>query len=109
MEVLIAWWLTALGIIYLISEASIISPLRMFVLARLPIKPFFMGLIYCRACLGFWVGGILAHFWPGPLQYVAIPEQWLIGVGAFSVMALGAIWNSIAPNSAYEIEQVDAS
>lgn len=106
MEVLFAWWLTALGIIYLISEAAIATYARMWVLSKLPAKDFFIGLVYCRACLGFWVGGILAHIWPGPLDYIPV-EHFAVAVGAFSTMALGAIWNSISPNSAYDAEQLD--
>lgn len=53
--------LLTLGIVYTISESTIVMPLRRVVVACCPkpLLPFLVQLLYCTRCLGFWVGAAL--------------------------------------------------
>jgi hypothetical protein len=61
----------ALGIRYLIGDSSILAFPRMVVvgtvyrLFRFPLGPIFSEMVYCPACLGWWVGLAIAGLYPG--------------------------------------------
>lgn len=100
MNALIAWVLLELGLVYLITESMIFSPLRM-ALARSSM--FLAGLLYCPACAGFWVGlalGLLGA-WPEALlrSDLRLLEPAIAGV------AVGALWGSWHPNPAWALER----
>ena len=91
------WMLLVLGVIYLITGASILAPLRQ---AALKLHPITGTLAYCSACTGFWVG-----FFSWGLFPVSAPSQNTTPFeSALAAMVLGALWNVYGPASPYERE-----
>jgi hypothetical protein len=81
MIALIQWALVVLGVIYFVTESVIFGPVRV-TLTRGSV--FRSTLLYCPACMGFWVGvasGFLQPaLWQNPVQ------------SGLAAMALGRIW-----------------
>ena len=95
---LFRWALVTLGLVYLVTEASIFTVPRAFLAS----KSHFLGaLVYCPACSGYWVGflvGILG-FWPfETIGIWALSIMWL--ESAIAACALGALWGKLHPNPA---------
>jgi hypothetical protein len=100
----IHWALLSVGLIYFITDSLIFSHVRV-ALARGSL--FRIGLFYCPACMGFWVGAALGlgGWWPierGLDGWGPVFEALESGIAA---MALGAFWGRINPGSAFEIER----
>lgn len=90
MEQLLRWMLVHVGLLYLITEAAIASPIRRVLTLNLKPSHLVVLFIYCPACCGFWLGG--AEAWLGF-------EGWSEGAGwrnlllhALAGMGLGAWW-----------------
>ncbi len=79
---LINYILLLCGLVYLITQAGIMAPLRITV--SMWAKPFEL-LIYCQACTGFWVGLMLAYTGHWPFTGWSIES-------AVAGAALGALW-----------------
>lgn len=97
---MVHWMLVCIGIVYFITESSIFAFFRIAITKG---SQFRIGLFYCPACTGFWVGALYGFargttFGP-PLS---LDATLLTGI---AVMALGAAWTSArGGNLAYEIE-----
>jgi hypothetical protein len=61
---LLRFALLTLGFTYLLTQSSIFVLLRLWINAR---WPFIGTLVYCPACSGFWIGGVLGLFGAYPL------------------------------------------
>lgn len=85
----LAWAFACLGLIYLVTEASITFSVRLAVAKR---SLFGLTLIYCPACSGFWLG--LGLFWLFPFEGPTLVRVALSGLGS---MVLGALWKSRPP------------
>lgn len=93
-----AWFnyvVLSLGIVYVVTESAIASPLRMAFARTTPLA---VGLIYCRACFGFWVGLATKGLAPHGVHNAFVS-------GLF-VMLLGYVWSRVWPNVAFDIEQL---
>lgn len=89
--------LVTYGFIYLVTQAAIMTPVRVFILGsakKLEAQMFLAEFIYCRACTGFWIGILVGAFGLYPW------EAWVIEPGV-AAMALGAFWK---PGDAFENE-----
>lgn len=93
-----AWFnyvVLSLGIVYVVTESAIAAPLRMAFARTTSLAG---GLIYCRACFGFWVGlatsGIAPH---------GVHNTFVSGL---CIMLLGYAWSRVWPNVAFDIEQL---
>lgn len=91
----VRWALVVLGCIYLVTEASIATPVRVRIAV---LHPLLEALIYCPACSGFWLGLSLCRFW-GPLSFSTAVASGL------AAMALGAIWSSWRGAPAWALEE----
>ena len=102
MSAWILWMLTGIGVTYAISESAICAPFRLLV-SKLGV--FAVGLIYCPACTGFWVGAALGGM--GALPWETSPSLGAeIIVSAICMMAVTASWSAWkGPSPAYAIEQ----
>lgn len=62
------WLLPALGAVYLVTTSAIGSPFRVALGTVLHSYPLARGwlriLIYCPACVGFWIGLAFWSYWP---------------------------------------------
>lgn len=95
---LVRWLLFGIGIVYFITESSVFSPFR---IALTKGSDFRIGLLYCPACTGFWVGIIVSNLWVHQSDWSGIES----GV---AMMAVGAAWsNWRGGNSAYILEVVE--
>lgn len=104
---LVRWVLLNLSVIYLITTATIASPFRMALAKR---SKFLQSLIYCPACVGFWIGLAFYGYWPldgQVLGAVQSPTVYKILESGAAAMALGAIWANWAGNPAFAIEVHD--
>ncbi len=88
------WALITVGLVYLVTQSTIFSPLRK-VVSKAGI--FFEVLIYCPACSGFWLGG-LASAWLQPSGIETLLQAAIKGA------ALGALWGVYGPESPWNIE-----
>ena len=89
---MLEWALWTLGMIYLVTEASIFHLPR----AWFASKSLLAGqLIYCPACSGFWVG--LASWWMWPHDSFPL-------IPAVAALGLGALWGSWHSNAALVAE-----
>ena len=80
------WALLCLGLTYLLTEAVIALPFRIWFARG---SRFRTALIYCPACTGFWVGAYLgAWYWPFDARWYIDP----ILESGFAAMILGAAW-----------------
>jgi hypothetical protein len=61
---LLVFGLVHLGITYLICGSAIFAPLRILLAKR---SVLVTALIYCPACVGFWIGLALAPICPAPI------------------------------------------
>jgi hypothetical protein len=114
---LIQWALVVSGCIYFVTDSAIFASSR---IALAKGSWFRTGLLYCGGCLGFWAGAGLSGFWPLELEatlpssvfgwaipwleHRTVPLTWL--VSGIAGMALGALWKTHVPNTAYETEKV---
>lgn len=89
MTALAIWALVGLGFVYLFTSASIFSRFRIR-FARLGGGA--CELIYCPACIGFWVGAALALSGLFPTDMVPHGSAQALAQSAFAMMALGALW-----------------
>lgn len=83
------------GLIYFVTRAGIVTPIRVAIASR---GRFIAGLLYCPACSGFWIG----------IAYALIYKQpWLgcVHLGLVS-MGLGAICNYFFHNIDDEFQGV---
>ncbi len=91
---LVRWALVCLGLIYLLTQSGVLSPLRgaiMRPISRIPwAGTYLVTLVYCPACIGFWVGCAVQYF-----LYLWTLAWGLRGVveSGIAAMAVGAIWN----------------
>jgi len=85
MTAILQWALITLGGIYFLTEAVIFAPFRTRFAKG---SGFRIGLIYCPACTGFWVGVGSHQWWPWEASVYAAPV-----VSGIAAMALGAIWS----------------
>ncbi len=85
----IIWALLGLGIIYLITEAAIAVPARVFIARR---GVFWRTLIYCQSCTGFWVGLALAFGHPHPQS--PAPLALAAATNGLMMMALAHTWSA---------------
>lgn len=98
---LLRFVLVSLGVIYLVTEASIAAGPRALIAKR---SLFLGSLLYCPACAGFWIGLGLSFYETGLWPFLPI-TGWLYHLeSAFVTMALGAIWSALHPNPAWEAE-----
>lgn len=95
MNDLVRWALVVLGVVYLVTEATISAGPRV-AFARW--HPLAAAGIYCAACVGFWTGVLLHRFW-GPF----LAFDTVLGSG-LAAMALGAAWASWRGNAAWDAE-----
>lgn len=98
---MIQYTLILVGLIYIISQSTIFSFLRVRI-ARLSILT--MALIYCPACTGFWVGAILGFLglWPYITGHILIS----VLQSAISACGIGALWSQYGPEvDVFSIEQ----
>lgn len=72
---LIAWIFVHVGALYLITESAIFSPVRRLLTYGLKPNSFFVSLIYCTGCCGFWLG--LLEGWAGMTIFCPPDERWL--------------------------------
>ncbi len=104
MNELLQWALMAIGVTYLITEASIAASFRVALVRSIPWwgpATLMAQLIYCPACVGFWVGIALAMtgWWPYEDSYWALSES------GFASMALMTTWSKLTGgNGAFEAE-----
>lgn len=102
---MIQWALVVAGVIYFVTDSAIFAPIRV----KLAKGSWFRaGLLYCPACFGFWVGVALQWLWPFGFEphYIgawAIPLRWL--ASGTAAMALGALWKTYVPSTAFETEK----
>ena len=97
---LFRWTLLLIGIVYLITQADIVSVPRVWFAKK---NVFFLSLIYCPACTGFWVGLVLGAtgLWP----WEDDPLWFAIACSSISAMAVAKTWDSLTGgNDAYGIE-----
>jgi hypothetical protein len=95
---LIRFALLTLGFTYLLTQSSIFMLLRMWITERM----LFAGLlIYCPACSGFWIGGILGLLGAYPLPTLFGPVD-----AAVVACGLMATWTlAFVRVSTWELEQ----
>jgi hypothetical protein len=95
---LLRWALVVIGFVYLLTESGFFMPLRLLVrkLGRLATT-----FIYCPACTGFWIGGVLGYlgWWP----WVDWPTQLL--QSAVAATAVATTWSKLTGgNPMYSLE-----
>jgi hypothetical protein len=99
---MIEFILVTLGIVYGLTSSFALTPLRLW-LARLSgHSVWFVTLLYCPACTGFWVGVALSSSGLWPVTSHAFTAAWQAG---FAGTALGALWSEYGPASVFDIEQ----
>ncbi len=86
------------GLVYLLTTSSIFAGVRM---AAMDLHPMLGQLVYCPACSGFWIGGLLSvvSAWPLP------PLLWAPLDAAISSTGIMAIASAYIPSGAYDAEQ----
>lgn len=88
MTAYVLWVLMLFGLVYLVTESTIMMPVRMFFTKHLGVV--FEILIYCGPCSAFWIGLVLASlgYWPqqGP---------WALGECAVASVALVSAWQHV--------------
>jgi hypothetical protein len=92
---LIHFVLTVLGLTYIVTQSSIMAPLRMAIAKR---SALLAQLIYCPACAGFWVGMAVA----------AVRDSGLHDVLTAAIVACGlmATWAAaFLHTSSWQLEQ----
>lgn len=91
------WLLATWGLIYVITQSTVLHALRVWVADRHVLLE--VG-IYCPACVGFWAG---------PAIYALQMQQlWLhSALQAFGGCALGALWSQYGPPSVWQQERGD--
>lgn len=81
------------GALYLTSTAAITRPLRVWFLTIAswlkPLQSFLGALVYCSACSGFWLGGLLWILGVAPFKESNVIEA------AVVALAVGAIWEKL--------------
>lgn len=92
---LLRWALLMLGLIYLATESTIFALPRMVLVNR---HVAWATLLYCPACMGFWLGLLTGWLDLWPFPGVAAIQSGIAGV------AVGALWGHIHPNPAHENE-----
>lgn len=103
MAELLVFFLFALGLIYLITEAAITAPFRMLFARGRLLKTF----LYCASCVGFWVGGGIS-FHPRAPRFVSDDVWFNAFISACVVMAVANLWAAYkGGNPAYTHEQSD--
>jgi hypothetical protein len=98
---MIGFALIALGITYGIASASLTAPVRIFMVELSGRNHYLITLLYCHACMGFWVGAALgsAGLWPEPVYGFAAAWR-----AAFATAALGALWSAYGPQTSMHFE-----
>lgn len=90
---LIRFGLLVVGLVYIVTQSSIFTIMRMLVVRT---KIFMLAqLFYCPACMGFWMGlglGALGY-WP-----LATHAWWMVLLeSALTGTAVGAVWKEYGP------------
>lgn len=100
---MIEFALVAMGITYVITTSYIMVPIRQLLVRASGDSFDFAVLLYCPACMGFWVGVLLgaAGLWP-ERDVVGLNAAWRAG---FAATALGALWSQYGPPSGFSDEQ----
>lgn len=94
MTQLLRFALFALGLSYALTQSALLSGLRCALIHRLP--PLLVAGMYCKACVGFWAGAVLAACgaYPQALLWNAgelEPFMRVLEAGCVT-MTLGALW-----------------
>lgn len=99
---MIAFALVTIGITYGITASALLRPLRGLLVWASGGSSWVAVLLYCPACMGFWVGALLgaAGLWPEAVH--GFSAAWR---SAFAAAALGALWSEYGPPSPFEHEQ----
>ena len=102
--VMVHWALIVSGMIYLITRASIMGPIRVtlgLLLAKLPtLRAWTRTLVYCTACTGFWVGMVSGPLWV-PLWPFELPLYARCIESGIAAMALGTALAKLWDHSVY--------
>lgn len=76
------WFLTCCAAVYLVTESGIVMRARTYVASQ---GMFAFTLLYCRKCMGFWVGAVsgISGAYPLPLRMVSGPDipRYVVAVG----------------------------
>jgi hypothetical protein len=99
---MIEFALVALGITYGITGSYIMAGVRQLLVRASGDSGMFAVLLYCPACMGFWIGALLgaAGLWPQDVStFTAIWRA------AFASTALGALWSHYGPLANFQVEQ----
>lgn len=106
MTELLQWTFMVVGITYLITEATVLSTLRVALVQAMPwfnLAAFVAALIYCPACIGFWVGVALGAlgWWP----YEPTDSWWALTESGVASMAIMATWSKyLGAGVAWQVE-----
>ena len=82
--------LTLLGVVYIVAQSYIFRPVRIL-LSKIHVSV--AVLLYCPACLGFWVGLWLWKLGLYPFEVKLFVEPGIVGC------VLGAIWTTYGPQT----------
>lgn len=94
MRELLSEVLVVLGLIYIVAQSTIFHVFRIRIANLGPLAE--IG-IYCSACVGFWMGGLVELAWhPPSLELLA---------ACVRGCALGALWSVYGPESPYNLER----
>ena len=93
---LIPWTLYLWGAVYFITQSTLFSPIRVWLAHESWLRT---ELLYCPACVGFWVGCILAFTWPFGTGFSGVFCSGLSG------MAMGRLWGVLAGDSTFASER----
>ena len=90
------WTLYLWGLIYLITQSTILSGPRVLLARGSWVRAQFL---YCPSCVGFWVGVSLMNYWP-------FSDGWSATLGsAVAATAMGRIWGVIAGDNTFAAER----
>jgi hypothetical protein len=94
--------LISLGITYVITNSFVLYGIRRLLISLTGNTLWVAVLLYCPACMGFWVGAALGAggMWPEPVSMLQA-----IWRAAFAAAAVGALWSEYGPKSQFESEQ----
>ena len=103
----LAWLLMCSAIVYLVTEASLMLPLRPMLAS---FHPKLMTLLYCRKCVGFWVGAFYGLVGAYPLPLISTVHRWpRIEMAVESGLAfMAAMWildRWMSPHATFAVEQ----
>jgi len=100
---LVIFFLTAVGVIYVVTSSVIFAPIRVVIASW---GPFFTAGIYCPKCVGFWVGLVLeVALAVDPWSWATLRVAFFSGALVMGAVELArAVWPDFL-ESAWEREQ----